>query len=166
VTICPHSDSIHKLSHTYTIAVGRKNASHEVEESQLADEMMQLRRREGNLFYSKNHGGIVTVYVELFASLQDQPERRSANYLMLGGGKYTAQWGCSTDFASFAVGVPSCNECMRRLFTWHTNLSPTEVLQSCTNCVNWDIDAASGVLDFNPPQHFPVSEIVQSNNKL
>jgi hypothetical protein len=121
--------------------------------------MMQLQGKKGNLFYPKSHGGIVTVYVELFASLQDQPERQSANYLMFGGGKYLAQWGPAADCASFGAGVPSCNKCMRHLFLWGNIMSSTKVLQSCSNCVNWDIDAASGILDFNPPQHYPVSEV-------
>ena len=53
ITISPPSDRIHKLSHTYTIAVGRKGSNHEVVERLLADEMKQLQSGEGNLFYSK-----------------------------------------------------------------------------------------------------------------
>ena len=165
LTLCPPLDCIHKLSHTYTVAVARSRDNHEIVESMLSEEMRQLRGKEGNLFYSKRHGRFVHVYLELFASLQDQPERRSANYIMLGGGKYTAQWGRAADFASIALGVPSCTECMRRLFSWSI-ISSSEVPHSCRNCVSWDIEAESGILDFDPPQHFPVSEISQSNQKL
>ena len=164
ITMCPTPDCIHKLTHTYPIAVGRKNVSHECVERRLAAEMELLRGKEGTLFYSKRHGGMVRVYLELFASLQDQPERRSANYIMLGGGKYSAQWGLAADFASFALGVPSCTECSRRLFAVKSSVHSLHF--SCNNCVNWDTCASSGLLDFSPPPNYPISELVQPNKKL
>ena len=105
------------------------------------------------------------VYAELFASLQDQPERRSANYIMLGGGWYTARWGCAADFASFASGVASCAECIRQMFSLSSDGS-TRVAGSCGACVNWEIDVASGLLDYNPPEHYPPSELRHPNQKL
>ena len=164
VTISPPPNSIHKLTHTYPIAVGRKNVSHECVERRLAAEMEFFRSKEGALFYSKRHGGMVRVYLELFASLQDQPERRSANYIMLGGGKYSAQWGLAADFASFALGVPSCTECSRRLFALNNSVLSRHF--SCNKCVNWDIHASSGLLDFSPPPNYPITELALPNKKL
>ena len=37
---------------------------------------------------------------------KDQPERRKANYIMLGRSTYTAQFGLSMDFAAVASRIP------------------------------------------------------------
>lgn len=118
-TICPPSDGAgHRLTHTYPIATGRKGCNHEVVEQMFASEMASLRTNSSqNIFFSKKHGGNVRVYAELFASLQDQPERRSGNYIMLGGGRYTARWGHAADFVALVSGIPSCKDCTARLFS-------------------------------------------------
>jgi hypothetical protein len=160
VTICPPANGgIHRLTHTYPIACGRKGCSHEVVEQMFASEMASLRCNSSqNIFYSKKHGGNVRVYAELFAGLQDQPERRSGNYIMLGGGRYTARWGHAADFVALASGIPSCKECAMHL------LSVAAVSDiRCTKCLNWEIRAASGLLDFKPPKEYPADELPEEN---
>ena len=85
--------------------------SHNAIEEAVEKELRFLRNGEGHSFY---HGGLkrnVKVYVEVFASLQDQPERRKANYIMLGRSTYTAQFGLSMDFAAVASGITACKNC-------------------------------------------------------
>jgi hypothetical protein len=149
VTIAPPLGKVHSLAYTYPIAIGRKDVSHECVESRFAEELHELR--SGNsLFYCKALGGNVNVYADLFVSLQDQPERRSANYIMLGSSKYTARWGIAADFASIACGIPACTACFQGL-VFNVGSSSS---QSCSNCVNWSIDVESGLLDTPPPPEF------------
>jgi hypothetical protein len=44
----------------------------------------------------------IIVYLELLVLLQDQPELRLVNFLMLGGSTYTARWGYSLHFGAVA----------------------------------------------------------------
>ena len=74
--------------------------------------MRDLSCGVNNWFYSKLVKANIQVHVEMFVSLQDQLERRSANYVMLGGSHFTAQWGHAIDFAAVASGT-----FLQRLFT-------------------------------------------------
>jgi len=80
------------------------------------------------MFY---HGGMkkdVFVHLELFVSLMDQPERRSANYIMLGTSTFSARWGHAGDFASVASGIPACTTCLLVL------LNNTNIPSLCLMC--------------------------------
>ena len=135
--------------------------SHEEVEAAFSKELKLLGSGANNNFY---HGGLkrnVRVHLELFASLQDQPEQRKANYIMLGRSTYTAQWGLALDFPAVAVGIPACKNCLSLLLT---NASPINVPQ-CSECVNWDTSAKSGLLDFDPPQDYP-QDLIPLSGKL
>jgi hypothetical protein len=74
VTISPPPHLLHSCSNTYPIALGMDGESHEEVEELFAAELRSLKNGEKNVFC---HGGLkrnVRVYVELLASLQDQPE--------------------------------------------------------------------------------------------
>lgn len=99
------------------------------------------------------YGGIqknVRVHLELLASLQDQPERRKANYIMLGRSSYTAQWGLALDFTAVASGIPCCKHCMEKIIRDYTSNDA-----QCTQCAKWDTQVNSGLLDFTPPINYP-----------
>ena len=101
---------------------------------------------------------MVNIHFELFCTLQDQPERRSANYIMLGTSNYTARWGVAGDFAAVVSGIPACKTC------W-SNLLQDDVRVLCEDCVNWDTNSRNGLMDFKPPLDYPESE-VPSSGKL
>jgi len=159
VTISPPEGMQHSLSYTYPIAIGKKEANHECIEKQFALELQSLRvNSPKNSFYSKRHGGNVNVYADLFVALQDQPERRSANYIMLGGGRYTAQWGVAADFASIASGIPACKACFLR------HLEDSKHVVACTDCLNWSTDVESCLLDICPPDNYPPCGVFLTEN--
>ena len=109
----------------------------------------------------------IPVHIEMFVSLQDQPEHCHANFIMLGGGKYSAQWGHAVDFAPIASGIPACTECLDRLL--NSSLSHAQcakVSALCLNCTNWETDVESGKLDSQPPKDFPKSELFSGIGKL
>jgi len=161
VTISPPPNKLHSLSHTYPIALGHDGDNHEEVEAKFAEELLSFGRGGAMDFY---HGSLernVRVHLELFVSLQDQPERRSANYIMLGTSRYTARWGLALDFIAVASGIPACNNCLASMM-----VDPKgHVARQCTECVNWDTDVHSGLLDFTPPIHYP-KDLVPPSGKL
>lgn len=159
VTIAPPPEKIHSLTHTYPIALGQDGDSHEEVEDRFAKELLSFSSGECMTFY---HGGLkrdVNVYLELFVSLQDQPERRSANYIMLGTSRYTARWGLALDFVAVASGIPACGNCFAALLRQTAGLI---VNHQCSECVNWDTDVTNGLLDFKPPDQYPPTQIPPS----
>ena len=161
ITISPPPHLLHSCTNTYPIALGMDGESHEEVEQLFAQELWSLRNGEKNVFY---HGGLkrnVRVYVELLASLQDQPERRKANYIMLGRSTYTAQWGLLLDFAAVAANIPGCKRCSNSLLLHHSQSS-----FQCDNCVNWNTDSNSHLLEFYPPNNYPQNLIPRISGKL
>jgi hypothetical protein len=67
-----------------------------------------------------------------FASLQDQPERRKSNYIMLGGSKFTARWGYSLDINQLRQYIPPCSECELAL---GQNAKHSNMIAACGSCV-------------------------------
>ena len=161
VTIAPPPNKLHSLSHTYPIALGLESDDHEEVEQKFAEELMQFSSDKAMDFY---HGALkrnVRVYMELFVSLQDQPERRSANYIMLGTSCYTARWGLALDFVAVASGIPACSNCLASMLREPL----TQRRYQCRNCVNWDTNAESGLLDFPCPDYYP-EELIPPSGKL
>ena len=161
VTISPPPSKIHSLTHTYPIALGQESDSHEEVEQKFAEELTSFGRGDAMDFY---HGSLkrnVRVHLELFVSLQDQPERRSANYIMLGTSSYTARWGLALDFVAVASGIPACSNCLTSMLREPLR----QMRRQCTVCVNWDTDVANGLLDFPLPDHYP-EELIPRSGKL
>ena len=74
VMLSPPHEELHSLTHTYPIVIGLKGASHEAVENAFANELIELSSSTKNLVF---HGGLkssIQIHIELFASLQDQPE--------------------------------------------------------------------------------------------
>lgn len=160
VTISPPPHLLHSCANTYPIALGMDGECHEEVEELFANELLSLKNGEKNEFY---HGGLkrnVRVYIELLASLQDQPERRKTNYIMLGRSTYTAQWGVLLDFAAVASGIPGCKRCSKNLLMQHSQSS-----FECDVCVNWNTNSDNGLLDFYPPSNYP-QNLIPLSGKL
>ena len=86
----PHDGSYPSHLYTYPIAVGPKGVDHEEVEAKFKADLELLRSGGLPPIYSYEKKGMVTIYAELFASLQDQPERRGLNHMMLGNGQFSS----------------------------------------------------------------------------
>ena len=115
VTISILRGAKHSLVNTYAIAIGKTNVSHEEVERKFAKELESFRSGPIRTFYHGGRKEDVIVRIELFASLMDQPKRRSNNFLMLGGSTYGARWGYSSDYGSVAEKIPACANCLQQL---------------------------------------------------
>jgi hypothetical protein len=162
MTISPRPCDRNSSRHTYVLASGPKEVSHEIIEATLADELEKLRSDNNLIFFDGVSNSMVKVHAELFVSLQDQPERRSANYISLGNSTYSAQWCLASDFAAISQGVPSCPECLFKLLSLDPSCKSSMCLlplQQCTCCLNWTANKDNPLSRFAPPPHFPEDQI-------
>ena len=160
VTISPPSHQLHSLQYTYPIAIGKKASSHESVEERFASEVIELSSGDNNWFYCESLKKSVRVHVEMMASLQDQPERRQANCIMLGSGRYCARWGYTANFTKIASALISCQDC------YHSLLYGTVMPNHCPNCVNWNLMADSPLLKFPPPDDYPIDALEDNATTL
>ena len=63
----------------------------------IVEESNELKSNKGNIFYSKALNKNLYVYFKLNACLMDQPERRSINYMVRGGGNFGSRFGYSAN---------------------------------------------------------------------
>ena len=141
--------------------LGSDGVSHEEVEQNFTEELLLFSSGEELDFYHGKLQHNVRVHLELFVSLQDQPERWSTNYIMLGSSFSTARWGLALDFVTVASGILACSNCLSLLLS----KPPHTPSHQCRHCVNWDTDVESELLDFDPPEHYP-NEHVLASGKL
>ena len=148
------------INATYPIGISTKKINHDIVEEKFFTELSNLNNGKNNLMYSQVHERNVRVHPEIFTVLMDQPEKRSANCIMLGNGKFTARWGYAADIAAVLTGIPSCHDCFRKLLM---NNVPYPL---CKKCVSWNIASKSGLMDFPIPQDYPDDLRTKANGKL
>ena len=152
-----------RLNYTYPIAIGPKCSNHNNVEKLFANELKDLRagRSSCNQFYDFQQKRLVNVYAELFVSLGDQPERRGANYVMLGNSQFSARWGLAMDLAAVASGIPTCASCLSD----SVQQQAVPLRNTCSHCCKWEMECSSGILDFDPPQDYP-KDMIPPSQKL
>ena len=147
------------LNHTYVVAVGPQHVNHDCVERKIARELRILCGREPGVpaprFYSKKHGGILTIHLELISSLADQPMRRFMNGLIAGNGTYGARFGMSIDLASVIDTVAPCDSCLARMLS---GLPSVE----CQDCTNWDM--SHDRIRMKAPANYPPEELLDGDD--
>ena len=162
--LAPHG-ATGSLNHTYPVAIGVKGQCHDGVEKVCASALKTFQTAPLPLLY---HGGkkkMVRVSVHLIASLQDQPERRGANYILRGNSRYTARWGHVMDLASLASKLVACNDCLKELVE---GTDPSKLCRAnpCTKCACWNTALESDLLSLPPPAGYPQSEIPETGRLL
>lgn len=153
ITVAPFHDGLHPAHlHTYPIAMGPKGVDHEEVEAKFKADLESLKSGALPPIYSCEKKGMVTIHEELFASLQDQPERCGLNHMMMGNGQCTSRFCHSADLSFVSGVIPACNKCL--VETLLVPESNTLVKKSCPNCVAWDMDCDTGRMDFLPPDNY------------
>ena len=76
---------------------------------------------------------------EIFATLQDQPERRGFNSLRLGNGKYSARSGVSDNHGELYRHLKACKQCLKTMEERTSQERETLPLPTCKVCLNWTL---------------------------
>ena len=142
VTIGPPGSRTNQLTCTYPIAMGPKTASHEEAELVIRADLLELARPEGVVIYSKMHGGLVRVRAKIFASLQDQPERRGENHLTGGSSDFHRRFGFSFPWQDYGDVLRPCVNCRDVLL----DTTQAWVCPECDECTNFAFDLSHPLL--------------------
>ena len=156
VTFGASNGQRNSLFHTYIVACGPKDASHEAVEAAFLEDVKKLST-EKMKFYSKAIGGAAYFHIESLVTLADQLARRESNCISHGNGKYTARWGYSADLCYLTSVVLACDNCLSSMFD-----GEQPPFGSCGKCTNWSLDVDSDLLNFPPPPKFPQEMIPAS----
>ena len=97
-----------RKEHTFAVALCPKGVSHGEVEQELAHELTSLCSSQ-SIYFSEVMKSMVPVYAELSVSLQNHPERRSANCLLGGNSTMHERWGYSADIVSLSSVLPPCD---------------------------------------------------------
>lgn len=157
-TIATRDYNGHSMLHTYPIAVAKKNHDHEPVIEKIEKDMEKLR--SGNLeFYIGKRRKMARIQFEMFAAIQDQPERRDFNCLRAGNGTHSARFGVSANHGTlYSTGVlQACPACVRTMLDRVREAQTMLPLPTCNNCLNWDVLSDPNALGlYPPPKNYPL----------
>ena len=122
------------ILYTYPIAFGPKKASHKEVEEMIRKDLGTLQSKKSPWFYCSLSKKKVRVYAQLLASIQDQPERCGANFMMLGSSLYAARFGYMFNGQENAASLPSCQSCHNML------LQKGQRDSNCQVCKTWNME--------------------------
>ena len=163
ITIALPVDSSNSVVYTYPIALGPKGADHDVAERFLLSGLKLFTQAPVPQLYSGRTKKMTPVYLETFASLQDQPERRDMLFLTRGNATYHARWGYAmdcTNLKNVLVPCATCSESLKKeardssayvTAEWRTGM--------CDICSCWAYMLPSKHLRFLPPKGYPVEKL-------
>lgn len=124
---------------TFPIAAGRKKASHEEVERRFAKELNQLQSQDTDPFYIGTRKRLASIHFETFATLQDQPERRGSNRMLMGNSAFHCRWGVAADHKQLYPKLRPCSDCSQAMEEVFQNKGKIIAkLPHCLRCLNWD----------------------------
>lgn len=115
LTISPKHGTPHPVLYTYPLVIGPKGADYTEVELFHNEELDRLSRKPAVMIFSKEKKRVQGVHGEMFAALQDQPQRRSQNAMQQGNSKRHACFGYNYPYHYEWQSVPSCSSCQADL---------------------------------------------------
>lgn len=145
----PPDSSFPSSCYTFPVCIGPSKASHYEVEKRLKVELESFKTTSPLIFFDGLSKSNKSVYLDLICSLQDQPERRSSCYLLMGNAKFCPRWGVSLNYYEMHDKIRSCSICVENL------LKGSNVMNECSKCVSWDDNFSNDLLKFDPPKGYP-----------
>ena len=140
--------------YTFPIAIGEKNSSHEEILNMYYKELSELYKNPVKVFDGRKNCDM-NVRITKLLSIADSPERRSSNFIMLGGGTYSARWGYGVNVKEMCNTLPSCERCFETLISKKNSSSS----QECIQCCNWNFTG-----NFKVSTDYPNDKLDEYNN--
>jgi len=166
-TIGTRRETGQEIRATYPLAVGGKHDPHDEVERKHWMELMRFMSSDIlTPFYVGSKKSFIHLHAELFSVLQDQPERRSANFLRGGGSNYVGRWGVSANSHSLYPVLIACHNCYAEMQTKYENNTFNSDVTECDCCLNWDVMASpkSTISLTAPPKGYPLLDNEKENN--
>ena len=158
MTIQTHKSHNPSMYHVCLVAVGPSKVDHREVERKIFDDLAKLRRKDDAPPVTMWDGSTKSnraVSVHLLAVVQDQPERRRFNRLLLGGSGTHPRFGWRCEWLHFVENMAPCHVCRGHLVSGSSFESDWERLD-CPNCHNWMQNPES--MSFQLPAHCPMNE--------
>ena len=163
ITIALPTDKANTIAYTYPVALGPKGVDHDVAERFLLSELKLFMEAPVPVLYSGRAKTMTPVYMETFASLQDQPERRDMLFLARGNATYHSRWGYAMDCPALKNVLPPCTSCLESLKKEArdstTYLTAEWRTGGCDICSCWAFVLPGKHLRFTPPKGYPADKI-------
>jgi hypothetical protein len=151
---------------TFPIAIGPKGKNHDRVERIIANDFKHMKTKAIPTIMGWSTAGSprqCTFSAELYMSLGDQPERRGANGLMLGGSRTHARWLHACDYSQLSKVLPACDYCFQLMIDCDSlssrenpSINKTQWLEyKCNTCSNWAKDLSDPMLHFDRSEKFP-----------
>ena len=141
---------------TFPIAFGTEAAEKNPVEDAFYREMRQLDKPGGQKFYDGKSRKVILVRVTLAVIRGDQPERRKMCGLVAIQGNVGGGFGVLGNYKAIKKYLPSCDRCLKSL------LDDKKIIMNCPKCLNWDVYRKSEMNTFDPPAHYPKTELPPS----
>lgn len=159
VTIATKLENSHSMAHTYPLAIAKKNEDHQPVIHKVIEEMEQLRR--GHIpFYIGSEKRQANILFEIFANIQDQPERRDFNCMRAGNGLHSSRFGISANHSAIYKNgkLAACGPCLKTMEERMKNRQCDIPLPHCTSCLNWDAltKHEPSLGQYKPPKGYPL----------
>ena len=161
VSICAPRSHVQCGLYTFPLAIGPKHGDTETIESRLREDIQKLSGVEPLKFYHHSVKQNVYVHLEILASLEDQLERRSLNYIALGNSMYTARWGYVLNASKAYNTIRACDSCVKYM-ECGTEID-VELVKQCKDCSCWMTNIDHPGLRFKVPKHYPIEMLDNSS---
>jgi hypothetical protein len=155
-----------ELRATYPLAVGKKGVCHDAVEKIHARELNPLKNGTLPPFYMGCNKRTVRLNFELYATLQDQPERRTANKLIGGNSQFGCRWGVSADHGKLYNRWKACRQCVVLMKAKFAGNDFSTAPIHCEKCLNWDVLADSPLAYSQPTDNYPTTTFGEQNCRL
>ena len=163
------------VEHTYPMGLSKKGIDHDELDRQIEIEIQVIKNATPMVsMYSRAYKSSVSVYVDYYCIMNDQPERRKNLGLALGNSAYHKRMGYVMDYKQVKNVIRSCDRCTKSIFDefffifgktkkrskpyhWRT--------KTCKKCTSFLYDMDSKLLHYKPDTTFP-KIMVPSDGKM
>ena len=151
VTIAPPKGCQTSTKHSFVIALGPKEKSHEKLNAHFFNELKSL---ESPVFmYCKATNSNIPVVVKVVAVSADRPERSALNCMLGHNGVSSRRWRYSAYIKQ--TKLKSCRDCMKKRIL-NTDVEHTDLLHHCTKCYDWNYSHPS--MKKTKPDNYPITQ--------
>ena len=152
LTFISDTNTKNDIMNTYPLSIDLKYSSHDCIEEHFIKECNDLCSGKNNIFYCSRRSKNLRVYFKIIASLGDQPERRSMNYIMLGNSTHSSRYGYTANVGVISRYLPPCDNCFAGM---KKDMYYLQQDMNCIHCVNWNLMSTSSLLTYGPPKNYP-----------
>jgi hypothetical protein len=153
------------VEHTYPMGLSKKGSDHDELDKQIEIEIQVIKNASPMVsMFSRKYETSVSVYVDYYCIMNDQPERRKNLGLALGNSNYHKRMGYVMDYKQVQNVIRSCERCTKSIFDeffcifgktkkrskmyyWRT--------KTCKKCSSFLYDTESKLLHYKPEACYP-----------